>query len=131
MVAFIFTIETTLARVRNRSDPRRPWLKIDSRKNELRYEKTGFLHMRKQRRRSAVRSASLFSHIRIVQSLYYLNPKFQASNQLLWLYSPVSVGPGRKLTPKTGFLTTRLKSPVVATDSWLTTSLLAKRVIKY
>ena len=32
----------------------------------------------------------------IVQSLYYLNLKFQASSYLLWLYSPVSVGPGRK-----------------------------------
>ena len=30
----------------------------------------------------------------IVQSLYFLNPKFQASNHLL--YSPVSVRPGRK-----------------------------------
>ena len=28
--------------------------------------------------------------------LYYLNPKFQASSHLLWLYSPVCVGPGRK-----------------------------------
>ena len=33
---------------------------------------------------------------RIVQSLYFLNPKFQASSHLLWLYSPVCVGPGRK-----------------------------------
>ena len=32
----------------------------------------------------------------IVQSLYYLNPKFQASSHLLWLYRPVCVGPGRK-----------------------------------
>ena len=32
----------------------------------------------------------------IVQSLYYLNPKFQASSHLLWLYSLVCVGPGRK-----------------------------------
>ena len=32
----------------------------------------------------------------IVQSLYYLNPKFQASSHLLWLNSPVCVGPGRK-----------------------------------
>ena len=31
-----------------------------------------------------------------VQSLSFLNPKFQASSQLLWLYSPVCVGPGRK-----------------------------------
>ena len=34
--------------------------------------------------------------IRIAQSLYYLNPKFQASNHLLWLYSLVCVKPGRK-----------------------------------
>ena len=33
---------------------------------------------------------------RIVQSLYFLNTKFQASSHLLWLYSPVCVGPGRK-----------------------------------
>ena len=33
---------------------------------------------------------------RIVQSLYFLNPEFQASCNLLWLYSPVCVGPGRK-----------------------------------
>ena len=32
----------------------------------------------------------------IVQSLYFLNPKFQASSHLLRLYSPVCVGPGRK-----------------------------------
>ena len=32
----------------------------------------------------------------IVQSLYSLNPKFQASSHLLWLCSPVCVGPGRK-----------------------------------
>ena len=31
----------------------------------------------------------------IVQSLYFLNLKFQVSNHLLWLYSPVCVGPGR------------------------------------
>ena len=34
--------------------------------------------------------------IRIVQSLYFLNPKLQASSHLLWLYSPVCVGTGRK-----------------------------------
>ena len=32
----------------------------------------------------------------IVQSLCFLNPKFQASNHLLWLYSQFCVGPGRK-----------------------------------
>ena len=32
----------------------------------------------------------------IVKSLYFLNTKFQASSHLLWLYSPVCVGPSRK-----------------------------------
>ena len=37
-----------------------------------------------------------FRYIDIVQSLFFLNPKFQASSHLLWLYSPVCVRPGRK-----------------------------------
>ena len=37
-----------------------------------------------------------FFATRIVQSLYILNPKFQASRHILWLYRPVCVGPGRK-----------------------------------
>ena len=32
----------------------------------------------------------------IVHSLYFLNPKFQASSHLLWLYSRVYVRPGWK-----------------------------------
>ena len=40
-----------------------------------------------------------------VQCLYFLNPTFQASSHLLWLYT--HVGPGKK-NPKTGFLTRRL-----------------------
>ena len=40
-------------------------------------------------------SAFVFA-TQIVQSLYFLNPKFQASSRLLWLHSPVCVGPGRK-----------------------------------
>ena len=32
-----------------------------------------------------------FCYIRIVQSLYFLNSKFQASSHLLWLYSLVCV----------------------------------------
>ena len=32
----------------------------------------------------------------IVQYLYFLNPKFQASSHLLWFPSPVCVGLGRK-----------------------------------
>ena len=75
----------------------RPWSYfdcfIDLGLYEPRYEKTGFLHMRKQRRRSA---PFVFA-IRIVQPLYYLNPKFQALSHLLWFYSPVCVRPGRKI----------------------------------
>ena len=40
-------------------------------------------------------SAFVFA-IRIVQFLFYLSLKFQASSHLLWLYSLVCVGPGRK-----------------------------------
>ena len=40
-------------------------------------------------------SAYVFA-VQIVQPLYYLNPKFQASSRLLWSYSPVCVGPGCK-----------------------------------
>ena len=40
-------------------------------------------------------SAIVFA-IQIVQSLFYLNPKFQDSSHLLWLYSPVCVGPDWK-----------------------------------
>ena len=40
-------------------------------------------------------SAFVFA-TRIVQSLYFVNPKFQASSHLLQLYSSVCVGPGRK-----------------------------------
>ena len=38
----------------------------------------------------------IFFATRLEQSLYFLNPKFQASSHLLWLYSLVCVGPGRK-----------------------------------
>ena len=40
-------------------------------------------------------SAFVFATL-IVQALYFLNPKFQASNHLLWLYSLACVGPDRK-----------------------------------
>ena len=69
--------------------------------SEPRYEKTGFLFLRKTKTQisSAVtaqlNSAFVFA-IWIEQPLYYLNPKFQASDHLLWLYSPACVGPGRK-----------------------------------
>ena len=40
-------------------------------------------------------SAFVFA-LQIEQSLYYLNPKFQDSSHLVWLYSLACVGPGRK-----------------------------------
>ena len=40
-------------------------------------------------------SAFVFA-TRIVQFLFYLNPKFQAISSFLGLYRPVCVGPGRK-----------------------------------
>ena len=61
--------------------------------------KPAFLQMRKQRRRSAAQlqliSAFVFATW-IVQSFFYLNPKFQGSSHLLWLYSLVRVRPGLK-----------------------------------
>ena len=55
--------------------------------NKPRHEKTCFLHMQKQRRRSAFAviakliRAFVFA-TKIVQSLYFLNPKFQVSSHL-------------------------------------------------
>ena len=67
------------------------------------HEKTNNLHRRKQSRRSAFATW-------IVQFLSYLNPKFQASNHLLWLYRPVCVRPGQKpkllVFSRTGSFTT-------------------------
>ena len=56
---------------------------------------------KKPRRRSALRvTMKLISDFvfatRIVQSLYFLNPKFQTFSHFLRLYSPVCVRPGRK-----------------------------------
>ena len=67
--------------------------------DEPRHEKTGFLHMPKQRRRSASLYREADQHLcfpYIVQSLYFLHTKFQASSHLVWLYSRFCVGPGRK-----------------------------------
>ena len=56
-------------------------------------------------------SALVFA-TQVVQSLYFLNQKCQASGHLLCLYSPVSIGPDRK-PHKTGFLVMRLKYSTV------------------
>ena len=51
--------------------------------------------MRKKTQISCAVTAQLISAFvfasQIVQSLYLLNPKFQASSNLLWLYSPICV----------------------------------------
>ena len=63
-------------------------------KNKPRYEKTVFFFICENKDADQI-SALVFA-TRKVQSFYYLNPTFQASSHLLWLYSPVCVGPGRK-----------------------------------
>ena len=77
---------------------------------EPRYETRLFAYAKTKTQISFAVTAKLISAFvfatRIVQSLYFLNPEFQASSHLVWLYSPVCVGTGWK--PKTGFLTTRL-----------------------
>ena len=40
--------------------------------------------------------SAFVSATRIERFIYFLNPKFQASFNLLWLNSPVYVGPVRK-----------------------------------
>ena len=69
--------------------------------SEPRYEKTGFLHNAKTKTQisfavtTKLISAFVFATW-IVQSLFYLDPKFQASSHLLCVYSLVCVRPGRK-----------------------------------
>ena len=65
---------------------------------------SNILHMRKQRRKCCNRAADqrlCFCYIDIV---FPLLPKSEisASSDLLWLYSPVCVGPGR-IPPNIGF----------------------------
>ena len=65
------------------------------------HEKTGFFAYAKTKPQiSCAVTAQLISAFvfatQIVQSLFILNSKFQASSHLLWLYSPVCVGSGRK-----------------------------------
>ena len=67
---------------------------------EPRREKTSFLHICENKDADQLRGnreadQRLCFRSRIVQSLFFLNPKFPASSHLLWLYSPVCVGPGR------------------------------------
>ena len=69
--------------------------------NEPRREKTVFFAYAKTKTQisfavtAKLISVFVFATL-IVQSLYFLNPEFQASSHLLWLYSSVCVRPGRK-----------------------------------
>ena len=79
-------------------------LNIKTNINEPHHEKTAFFfffaYAKTKAQISFTVTAKLISTFVfttwIVQSLYFLSQKFQASSQLLWLYSPVCVGPGRK-----------------------------------
>ena len=79
------------------------------------YEKTCFMYMKKQiktnTRYSFMKTVQLISTFvfptYIVQYLYSLNPKFQASRNLLWLYSSVCVTWSK--SPKKSLLMMRLK----------------------
>ena len=78
--------------------------------NEPRHEKTGFLHMQKQRRRSASHTVKLISAFvfatLIVQSLYFLHPKCQASVAFCGRTARLMSDLVR--SPKTSFVVTRL-----------------------
>ena len=63
------------------------------------------LHMRKQRRRCCNRAADQRLCFCYIDTVFPLLPKSEiisASSDLLWLYSPVCVGPGW-IPPNTGF----------------------------
>ena len=62
------------------------------------------LHMRKQRRRCCNRAADQRLCFCYIDTVFPLLPKSEisASIDLLWLYSPVCVGPGW-IPPNTGF----------------------------
>ena len=56
--------------------------------------KTYLMNMPKTKNAPQLMGAFVFTTY-MVQSLYFLNPKFQASIRLLFLYSPDRVKPGR------------------------------------
>ena len=66
--------------------------------HEPRHEKTCFLHIyaKTKVQISCAATVQMISAALIVKSLYFLNPKFQASDHHLWLYSPVVLKKGRK-----------------------------------
>ena len=61
-----------------------------------RHKKIVFAYAKTKTQITAKLISAIVFAIRIVQSLYFLNSKFQASSHIVWLYSPVYVGPGWK-----------------------------------
>ena len=67
--------------------------------NEPRHEKNRFAYAKTKALISCAVTAQISAFafaLRIVQHVYFLNPKFKASSLLLRLYRPVGVGPGQK-----------------------------------
>ena len=71
-------------------------LTFEPKQMSLRMIKPTICIMRKQRTRSAVQISAFVFATLIVQFLFYLYPKFQASTFILWLFSLVCGGPGLK-----------------------------------
>ena len=65
-------------------------------------------------------SAFVFA-TQIVQSLFFLNRKFQASSYLLWLHSPVCVGPGQNpvFSRRASYFSCREQERKVGPDGFL------------
>ena len=78
--------------------------------------KTDFAYAKTKEQISFAITAKLISAFvfttRIIQFLFFLNPKFQASSHPLLLHRPVCVGPGQK--PCTGFLVSWLSFKFIA-----------------
>ena len=76
-------------------------IKVSRIENEPHHEKTKFCICKTKEQISFAITAKLISAFvfatRIVQFLYFINPKFPASSHLLCLYSSVYVGPVMKL----------------------------------
>ena len=83
--------------------------------NELhREKKRSFAYAKTKAQISFAVTAKLISAFvfatRIVQFLFYLNPKFQASSFFLRLHRPVYVGPGRKPEDRFSCVTAQMVS---------------------
>ena len=62
-------------------------------------------------------SAYVFA-TQIVQSLYLLNSKFQASSSVLWLYSPVCLGAGQNQNQNQNSLLVKRQNDNTSPGDW-------------